>query len=132
MAYQRQSGDDLSDGGFLKTPGWYHLCITQLDDPVQKKDGSLQDGASFRVHCEVLAGTVAGQVGKVVALTYFEPKPSHKDGGEFRSKDGSLQDGASFRVHCEVLAGTVAGQVGKVVALTYFEPKPSHKDGGEF
>jgi hypothetical protein len=83
MGYQRQAGDNLSDGGYVKLPGFYHLIVTQVDDPVTKKDGSLWTGKAFRVHFEVLGGNVAGQDKKTVNVAYNEPLPSHSDGGEF-------------------------------------------------
>lgn len=86
MAYEAQSGDDLGDGGLLKMPGWFHLCITQFDDPVTKRDGTLINGAAFRIHFEALAGTVGGQEKKGVGIIYNSPLPSHKDGGAFSRK----------------------------------------------
>lgn len=86
MPYEQQVGSDLSDGQFLKTPGWYHLFVTELIDPPTKDDGTLLDWAAFKVRCEVLAGTVEGMEGKQIDITPSIPKPSDKDGGNFRRK----------------------------------------------
>src|SRR4051794_12618372 len=87
MAYQAQTGEALAnDGDFLQQPGFYHLCVTDCDDPATKQDGSLLDGAVMNLYCEVLDGNVAGQKKKPIKLTLWEPKPGDRDGGAFRSK----------------------------------------------
>ena len=81
-----QTGDDFSGSSFLSEPGTYHLMVQAIDEAPTNNNGQLIDGALFRAQCSVLAGTVAGQEDKEVALTYFAPKPSAKDGGKFGRK----------------------------------------------
>lgn len=86
MTFSHQTGDDFSSGTFLKEPGWYHLCVTEMDETPINRQGQLIDNAAFRVHFEALAGTVGGQEGKAGELTFFHPRPTSKDGGKFARK----------------------------------------------
>lgn len=57
-------------------PGTYHLAVEELDDSFSKSDALV-------LTCEVLAGTVDGQVGKTFKSFFNSPSASHKDGGRF-------------------------------------------------
>lgn len=83
---KHRTGTDQSTGGFLKEPGTYHLIVTDATEQPINKDGAIIDNAAFRLVCEVLAGTVAGQENKIVELLFFYPKPSDKNEGAFARK----------------------------------------------
>lgn len=84
--FRHHAGDDFSGSSFLETPGVYHLVIKDVNDRPTKKGGQLIDNAAFRVDCEVLAGTTEGQEEKSIGITYFYPKSTSKDGGDFATK----------------------------------------------
>lgn len=87
MGYQSQTGESLaSDGDFVTVPGYYHLFVTDSDDPATKRDGSLLDGAVMNLHTEVISSTVPGQEKKPFQITLWEPKPGDNDGGKFRGQ----------------------------------------------
>jgi hypothetical protein len=87
MAFKHQTGDDFSTGGtFLREPGTYHVCVTELDENPAKRDGSLIDNAAFRVYFEVLTGTVKGQEEKTGDIIFFYPKLQSKNEGAFARK----------------------------------------------
>jgi hypothetical protein len=87
MSFSWQTGDDVNTGGkFLSEPGTYHLAVTAVDENVTNKDGQLIDNAAFRIHVEVLDGTVAGQKEKTKDIIFFHPKPSQANGGAFARK----------------------------------------------
>lgn len=82
-----QTGSSFDTGGqYLSEDGWYHLAITDATDTPTKQDGSLINGAMFRLSCVACAGTSANCVDKAVDLTFFAPNTSHKDGGELGRK----------------------------------------------
>ena len=81
-----QAGEDFSAGGFLDEPGWYHLVVVDVSAPPTKRDGSLIDNGFFSLHVQVLTGSVSGQEEKTTTLTFFHPRDTDKDGGEFRRK----------------------------------------------
>jgi len=87
MGFKHQTGDDFSGGGsFLRDPGTYHVCVVDVDENPSKRDGSLIDNAAFRIHLEVLAGTVGGQEGKSTDVIFFYPKVQSKNEGAFARK----------------------------------------------
>lgn len=83
---KHKTGGDFNTGGFLQEPGTYHLCVTDITENPTNKQGQLIDNAAFRVSCEALGGTVAGQEHKTVDILFFHPKPSDKNEGAFARK----------------------------------------------
>lgn len=82
MAIEYKTGDDYSAGGkYLKTEGWFHLCVTDATDTVTKADGSLVAGAMFQVSCTVCEGTAPACRDKLTDLTFFHPKPDKPEFG---------------------------------------------------
>jgi len=85
MAFEMEMPESTDRGGsFLDQPGTYHFSVTALDEQPSGNDGKLIDG--FRVSCAVLAGTTNGQEKKEVDITFFNPKLSDKNNGEFAKK----------------------------------------------
>ena len=85
MAFEMEMPESTDRGGsFLDQPGTYHFSVTAMDEQPSGNDGKLIDG--FRVSCAVLAGTTAGQEKKEVDITFFNPKLSDKNNGEFAKK----------------------------------------------
>lgn len=80
-------GGDLSRGGqWLDQPGWYHVLITEMQNPALNKDNVPIPNAAFKACYEVLAGTVDGQRGKTGDVTFFQPKPTDKNEGAWAKK----------------------------------------------
>ena len=85
MAFEMEMPESTDRGGsFLDQPGTYHFSVTAMDEQPSGNDGKLIDG--FRVSCAVLAGTTNGQEKKEVDITFFNPKLSDKNNGEFAKK----------------------------------------------
>lgn len=76
---------DRDGTNFLREPGWYHFSAVEIDEAPEKLDIG-----TFKVSAEVLAGTVDGQEGKVCNLTFFAPKLTQKNNGEFAKKKRAL------------------------------------------
>lgn len=83
---KHRTGGDFNTGGFLSEPGTYHLCVTDATENPTNKSGGLIDNAAFRVSCEVLSGTVAGQEHKTIDILFFHPKATDKNEGAFARK----------------------------------------------
>jgi hypothetical protein len=82
-----EAGGDLSTGGqWLSEPGWYHVLVTEIQDPATDAKGVPISNAAFKAVCEVLAGTVDGQRGKSCDICFFNPKPQDKNEGAFAKK----------------------------------------------
>ena len=87
MPITHETGSDFDAGGkFLSAEGWYHLVVTSATDTPTKRDGTIISGAAFRVDCTVAAGTSPNCQDKQCDITFFAPKASSKDGGEFSRK----------------------------------------------
>ena len=87
MAFKHQAGGDLSAGGsWLAEPGTYHLLITDVQEEVTKKDGTLVPDAAFRVNCSVCNGTMSGQLDKTTDIVFFHPKSDQKNEGAMARK----------------------------------------------
>lgn len=77
-----------SGGNFLSTPGIYHANVTQTYEGLAppKNDGKQKPIEGFSVALDILDGTVPGQKGKTINLTFFNGKRDSKDGGAFSRK----------------------------------------------
>ena len=71
--------EDLQGTPAGPADGVYHLYVESVDERREKVD-------ALKVKFGVLTGTVAGQQGKSFVEDFFDPKPSHKDGGQFARK----------------------------------------------
>lgn len=84
MAYRYHVGSDLSGSNFLDEPGTYHMVTTKLViEPLDENDEPTN--TFMDLQCQVVAGTVEGQVGKTLKLKYF------------RIKDDATEQGRAFR-----------------------------------
>ena len=72
------SADELKGYDYPKA-GQYHCSIASFDDSREKVD-------ALRFEIGILAGTVEGQDGKTWKETFWDPNPSHRDGGKFAVK----------------------------------------------
>lgn len=72
--------ENTGGGNYLREPGTYHLCITEI------KDEAIGQSSGLKVTAEVMAGTVPDQKGKTVTLTFWHPKLNSKDQGAFSRK----------------------------------------------
>jgi len=83
--FESEMPADVETGGnFLSAEGSYHMVVLDADPRPTDSKGNLM--MAFRVHCSVLAGTVDGQKGKEIDLTFFNPKLTQKNQGEFAKK----------------------------------------------
>ena len=71
--------EDVLKGYGYPSPGQYHLVVQNVDDTRDRVGG-------IQVTFQVLTGNVANQQGKTFRDTFFDPDPSHKDGGKFARK----------------------------------------------
>jgi hypothetical protein len=71
--------DENLDAFELLAPGQYHVIVDEVDATRQRFSG-------IQLKLRVLAGNVAGQVGKHVNPIFNDPKSDHKDGGKFAKK----------------------------------------------
>lgn len=110
MTFETPTAEEMvNEGGYLDTPGTYHLCVTEGIEGMARQTAI--DG--FSLECDVLGGTVEGCEGKKTSLTFFSPKPDGKPMG--RKKIGALLTavnamdpndlGRSVNVEIEDLAG---------------------------
>lgn len=69
---ETSTSEEMASGGgtYLETPGKYHFTVNEVLEDVSSK-GKAIDG--FTLKLEVLAGTVQGQEGKLLDLTFFKP-----------------------------------------------------------
>lgn len=67
---------ETGKGNYLREPGWWHLQVTKITEPMEGIPGS------FEITASVLAGTVDGQKGKLVNIAFFPAKLTDKDKGE--------------------------------------------------
>lgn len=67
------------DGFDLVAAGTYHLAVADVDLTREKRDGCV-------MKIEIMAGTVATEVGKTFQDSNTDPSSSHKDGGKFALK----------------------------------------------
>lgn len=83
-----------TESNFLSEPGTHHMIVAEPHEVATKRDGTPMDACA--VLAQVLDGTVRDasgctQVGKQITLTFFNGKPTDKDGGKFaRSKQAAL------------------------------------------
>lgn len=91
MALKHTTGETLhASSDRLNTPGTYHLMVTAATETPTTRDGKLINNSKFQISVEVLAGTVADQVGKTTDITFFHAGPN---GTEFQKKmDQSRED----------------------------------------
>lgn len=87
MAFTHTTGEDFTGNArYLDQDGWYHAVVTDASDQPTAKNGTLIKNAMLRIDCTVAAGTSEGCVDKLFDVVFFNPNPSHKDGGEFGRK----------------------------------------------
>lgn len=68
---QEMPADVEAGGNFLSAEGTYHLVVLEVEmNPTSKRSSKMLRG--FKVKFSVLAGTVDGQKGKEVDLTFFD------------------------------------------------------------
>lgn len=100
------------DGGnFLSQPGIYHAIITAVYEELAppKRDGTQKPIEGFSAAFDILAGTVAGQEGKTINLTFFNGKLNSKDQGKFARKKQ-----AAFLIASNVITPADLGQKIKI------------------
>lgn len=84
MSYEIELPESTEVGGFISEPGWYHLSIEGVNEEPTKANGEMMDG--FAVDVLALAASAESQVGKTKPITFFNPKLSSRDQGEFARK----------------------------------------------
>lgn len=90
MSFEMEMPDEFGgESNFLKEPGTYHCAVSQVLEGAGPKGGII-DG--FTVGLDVLTGTVAGQEGKVINMTLFNPRLDQTDKGKAmaRQKQGAF------------------------------------------
>ena len=73
-----------TESNFLNEVGTYHVAVLNVDESPTTRDGAPVDG--FKVHFCVLDGTMVGQGKKEIELTFYNPKASDKNNGEFAKR----------------------------------------------
>lgn len=134
-AFEMEMPESTDRGGsFLDQPGTYHFSVTAIDEHPSGNDGKLIDG--FRVSCAVLAGTTNGQEKKEVDITFFNPKLTDKNNGEFAKKKQArfalavcLLDGP--RKGGERVSIDLQQAIGRQFIATMEERKYAKRDGSE-
>lgn len=92
-----------TESNFLNEVGTYHVAVLNVDENPTTRDGAPVDG--FKVHFCAMDGTGAGQQKKEIELTFYNPKASDKNNGEFAKRKA-----ARFAMATSILPQAQPGQ----------------------